>query len=346
MYINFVMSSYVESKIFSDIFNYFQKFSQLKCIRTLHSLDSANVYYYFRPHLEKKLKENSIVTVHHDLLESDCNLDITIFLERYREAKVVICLNSVQENILHDYGVYHTIIIPHGYNDNILKMKIKKQNSRITLGFFSSYYPRLVKGEDYLLSLFENISRDEFNFVLVGRKREKLAMTLTEYGFNCKLYTSLPYFMFNLLYDSIDCLLITSKFEGGPASLSEALSTGTPVITTKVGIVNDFLEDKGILVFTGKIDKDVKLLKSLKNNLTMMNRYINSNTKYKLITWREVISLYDQEFVKISNKKIFLNKNYYFQTIEYKLHTLYLKKRINRLFTSYLNLYRLLIANK
>ncbi|HIM76349.1 MAG TPA: glycosyltransferase [Campylobacterales bacterium] len=342
MYINFVMSSHVNSSIFNHIIKYFEQYSKIKVIQTLRPVDNVGLYYYFRPHLESKLKQNSIVTVHHDLSDDDSNLNINKFIKRYKEAKLIICLNSNQKKVLSKYGVTNTIIIPHGYNSDILKIGKKQLHKKVTLGFFSSFYPRLVKGEEYLLSLFKNISSDNFDFILVGRKRERLAIDLRKYGFNCEVYENLPYILFNKLYKSIDCLLITSKFEGGPASVAESLATGTPIITMKVGIANDFKNDKGILFFSGIVEEDILLLYSLRDKIESMKAYINEKTRYKLMTWKEVISMYDKEFLKLFIKSSVSYKDYLIPVISYKLHTIHLKKRIIMFFNLFIDSLRLI----
>ncbi len=43
------------------------------------------------------------------------------------------------------------------------------------------------------------------------------------------------------LFGSLDCYWITSRIEGGPITLLEAMSCGIPVITTSVGIVKDIV---------------------------------------------------------------------------------------------------------
>ena len=346
MIINFVMSSYVESIIFKHIIKYFKIYSQFQIIQTLRPIENANVYYYFRPHLEKKLKENSIVTVHHDLNDKDEKLKLETFIARYQEAKLVVCLNSIQQKILNERGIYHTIIIPHGYNHHILKSYKKTINRKVVLGFFSNFYPRLVKGEDYLIRLSQELSPKDFEFILVGNKRKKLASHLKKNGFKCQVYEHIPYFLFNRLYRMIDALLITSKFEGGPASLPESLATATPVITTKVGMASDLLDIKGLLFFSGDIEKDIITLNLLKKNIEKMSNELSLTAKQKLITWEKVVTLYDKEFIKVSIKKeiSFMDKiqNLYMQ-ISYKLYTFYLKKRIKVFFLGTIDTLKLII---
>lgn len=296
MVINFVMSSYVESKIFNDIISYFRIYSKFRIIVTKNPIKNANSYYYFRPHLESKIKDHSIVTVHHDLEEDDQKLNLNLFLNRYKECKLIICLNSNQQKILKKYNIYNSLIIPHGYNKKLLYKK-KKVKEKINIGFFSSFYPRGVKGENYMLNLFKKLPREKFHFTLVGKKRKVLAKELNLLGYECEVYENIPYRFFIKLYQKIDCLLIVSNFEGGPASLPESLATGTPVVTTKVGMANDFT-NKEVIFLSKNSNNDRKIFLNFEENISKLN---NNDIINKLITWQRVISLYDESFQNYSN---------------------------------------------
>lgn len=343
------MSSYVESAIFEHIIKYFKLHRNINVIQTLKAVNNADVYYYFRPHLEEKLKPNSIVTVHHDLNETDKNLLIDDFLNRYKEAEVVVCLNSMQKIVLKEHGIENTIIIPHGYNHRVLTQKKYIHHQKLVIGFFSHFYPRFVKGEDYLVELSSELSPKLFEFVLVGKNRQILAKQLKQSGFECKTYENVPYFMFDELYKMIDCLLITSKYEGGPASFPEALATCTPVLTTKVGMANDFLNQEGVVILTSNIKEDVRTINKFFRNRKSMMDSLSTLKMDKLLKWDQVIDLYYHEFTKISSvdqkrKDVNIFQLYY-QIYKYKYKTLYLKKRIILFFSLSINACKIFVAN-
>jgi Glycosyl transferases group 1 len=49
--------------------------------------------------------------------------------------------------------------------------------------------------------------------------------------------------------NSMDCILIASRFEGGPLCFQEALASGRPVVSTEVGMVADFRHLPGVHLF-------------------------------------------------------------------------------------------------
>jgi len=152
--------------------------------------------------------------------------------------------------------------------------------------------------------------------------------------------------MFNILYKNIDCLFITSEHEGGPASIPEALVTGTPIVTTQVGMVNDFSIDKGVVILTHILKSDKIFLRLLPKNIASMKNSFSNIQIDNLLTWKEVVTLYDREFFKFFNKN-----NYHFsikhivKILHYRIHTLYFKKHIKIFFISFFNTIRLLSRN-
>lgn len=334
MKVNFVMSSYVDSPIFNHMIEYL-KSSGIKAIKTVKPIQNADIYCYFRPHLEEELKSPSVVTVHHDLTDSNPDLHIEKFLKHYRKADAVVCLNSNQQNMLADLGVHNTVIIPHGYNSRVLSdvnHAYKENSQKKTIGFFSHKYSRNVKGEGYLLELASKLSSDKYSFILVGKKRDLLCDDLRSLGFECQSFEFLPYSEFSRLYSLIDVLLITSNYEGGPASLPESLASGVPVFMTDVGMACDLRGHPYLTIMSGNADKDMILLERIvREGIFNPKSFYNS----RLITWKEVGNRYRSLFSRIRRGK---KASYCFKDVVYGFHfktkTLYLKKRIRNAFKS------------
>lgn len=332
MTVNLVMSSYVRSSIFEHIIRYFKQYGRDSYTITKDPIKHADVYYYFRPHLEKQLRPDSIITVHHDLKEDDPNLAIERFLPRYREAAIVVCLNSYQQKLLETYGIVNTVVIPHGYNDKIFSPLPKRFSEKKTIGFFSHHYARNVKGEDYFLSLLAKLDPNTIKVVLAGRKRKPLYDAVRNIGYECDLYEALPYHKYNDLYSLVNVLMITSRYEGGPASIPEAIATNTPIIATKVGMIHDLLENPNIYLLTGDIDVDTFTIMDV-----CFNRKFDYNSNMPFRTWRDIVMRYDEIFLQISQAFIkdrhYLGNNVnwidqYKKRIDYFYHTLYFKKRL------------------
>lgn len=246
--INHVMSRDIESGIFAAILGYFKKYSPawVEHIESVSPIEGADVYHYHRPQLESSLVKKAVCTVHHDLNDTDPWHARHHFIARYSEAAAVICLNETQKYILNDeegLASGKLFVAPHGYNHELLTLKAPRsgQGHKFTLGIASRRYNRRVKGEAYLHELLKRLDPALVKFILVGQDRSQDAMEMRQFGFEVDVFERLPYRVFQSFYAGIDCLLICSGHEGGPASLPESLATGTPVLTSHVGMSIDFI---------------------------------------------------------------------------------------------------------
>lgn len=78
--------------------------------------------------------------------------------------------------------------------------------------------------------------------VLIGSGLNEAAVSLRAQGVDCSLYERDAHAIatYPQLYQSLDCLVITSATEAGPLPLFEALATGVPVVSTPVGWASYF----------------------------------------------------------------------------------------------------------
>ena len=298
MIINHVMSNTVYSGIFNSIIGYFKSYSDedVLIIESVKPIENADVYHYHRPNLENDILYNSVMTVHHDLEDNDSWFVMDNFIEKYKKAKKIVCLNTIQEKILRKRGIYHTVVIPHGYNDEIFFPKRLNFNSerKIKILITSKRYGRRVKGEGYLLELIKYLDPNCVEFILVGEGRLQDREMFDKFGFQTKIYEYLPYSMFGNLYNSIDFLMMTSFYEGGPANIPEAIASGTPIICNPIGMARDMVEDgfNGIYL-TMNVENDQERLNNIFYNHNQVVRYLNNASSKKsikkAITWRESI---------------------------------------------------------
>ncbi len=222
-------------------------------VQSVRPKRSSALFHYHRPNLERRLRAPAIVTVHHDLQETEPWLKLQSFLPRYREAAVVHCLNETQRRILRGHGIEHTRVIPHGVDRQVLPLPTgarRLSGQRLCLGIFARRYARNVKGEDLLERMLEHLNPARISFLLVGEDRWRDAAVVRAKGFAAEVYERPPYRLVGQLVARMDALLILSHFEGGPASLPEALGSGVPVLCTPVGMCPDWVRDgeNGILL--------------------------------------------------------------------------------------------------
>jgi len=110
---------------------------------------------------------------------------------------------------------------------------------KIALGIFQRGVHK-DKGHDFMLKLPEIMDLKNFSFIFVGKGWDDVAQFYGKMGIVTALYTEENYDAYPQVYKLIDYLLIPSKLEGGPMCLLEALAMGIPIISSKVGMVEDF----------------------------------------------------------------------------------------------------------
>ena len=134
------------------------------------------------------------------------------------------------------------------------------------------------KNIDYAINLFEHLP--EYKLVIIGDGplRSKFQDIIKERALkNIELlgYKENVFEYYNLF----DAFLLTSKFEGTPISIIEAMSCGIPVFSTDVGeIKNTFGNLDGINYLTQNTSKDLNILrKPFNTNYLNLRDYVLKN---------------------------------------------------------------------
>jgi len=189
--------------------------------------------------------------------------------------------NRKMENTMKEHGVdsHKLMRIPIGIDLDIFSPQTKenKKASRFNLnipdeavvigsfqkdgvGWGEGLEPKLIKGPDIFLKVIEKLKLEIPNLwvLLSGPSRGYVKNGLDVIGIPYRhRYLKDPNKLTDL-YDALDLYIITSREEGGPKSLLEAMAKGVPVITTEVGQCKD-LVTRGKNAMMSPID-DVEIL--------------------------------------------------------------------------------------
>ncbi len=143
------------------------------------------------------------------------------------------------------------------FNKNIrdyLKVKNNIPKNSIVIGSFqkdsngwdNSKSPKIIKGPDIFIKAIMKIFLTTQNIfiVLVGPERGYIKQKLTELKIPFTHFYENNYYDVVKYYSLLDFYFITSREEGGPKALLEAMACGVPVISTPVGQANDIINDK------------------------------------------------------------------------------------------------------
>lgn len=120
------------------------------------------------------------------------------------------------------------------------------------VGFGEGLEPKLVKGPDILVSSVERLRVDvpELHVLLTGPARGYVRGELERLGIPYRHVLARTRTELGRAYHALDVYLVTSRQEGGPKAVLEAMATGVPLVTTRVGQAQELVEDggNGILV--------------------------------------------------------------------------------------------------
>ena len=111
------------------------------------------------------------------------------------------------------------------------------------VGWGDGLEPKLIKGPDVLLAVAEQLRErvPETMFLLTGPSRGYVRAGLERLGIPHR-HVLLPSIdAVSQAYEAIDVCLVTSRDEGGPRAVLEAMATEVPLVTTRVGQALDLV---------------------------------------------------------------------------------------------------------
>lgn len=168
------------------------------------------------------------------------------------------------------------------------------------LGWGKGLEPKLIKGPDIFVKAVEKISKDHPVFVLlVGPSRGYIKNELIKRNIPFK---DIGYFKnFREVagyYHCLDLYLISSRIEGGPRQVLEAWASGIPIVSTKVGMVQDIAKNGTDILLTEIEDVDdiAEKAKSILTNENLREQLIEQGLKSVTnYSWDKIAKRYYNE---------------------------------------------------
>lgn len=162
---------------------------------------------------------------------------------------VVSISNYVQKKIEEEFGYFDSVLIFNGINENMfcplpidreaLLRKYSLSEDKKILFFAGN--PTIRKGGDLLPKIMDNLG-EEYILLITGGLREKITYNRPNIISTGKIALS----ELVLLYNLSDLFLFPSRLEGFCLSVLEAMSCGTPVVTTNVSsLPEQIIDGKG-----------------------------------------------------------------------------------------------------
>ena len=170
-------------------------------------------------------------------------------------------------------------------------------------GWGAGMNPKVIKGPDIFLKTLKITKRKIKNLfvLLTGPARGYIKRGLEELAIDYMHFDSLNFQQLPNLYNCLDLYLISSRDEGGPTGMFEAMACGVPIVTTRVGLANDFITNKknGFIVEVDDFKKLATCIVHVHNNKKLQRRFINTsiaivskqNSKHHRILWRNFFNI-------------------------------------------------------
>lgn len=245
------------------------------------------------------------------------------FISNHLLIDYIVVSNSITQSRLISWGIPEDKLVKIyiGLNSKIFKAptEIEKFTNRNKLGFSPDEFvvgsfqkdgigwgdgtkPKLIKGPDIFIKTVQELAKHiKVSVLLIGPSRGYLVSALKKADIKFKHFEVSNYLDVPFYYHALDLYLITSREEGGPKGLIEALASGVPVVSTPVGMCVDLLpglENCG-LTKGFEVDELVTTIlnlrgKSYKSSSELCMKKIISQTDYEVVANQYLEKVYKQ----------------------------------------------------
>ena len=160
------------------------------------------------------------------------------------------------------------------------------------VGWGDGNAPKLIKGPDIFLDVVEQLARHHRIFVLLtGPARGYVTQGLLNRGVAFNHTYLKNYWEIVPYYQALDLYLVTSRDEGGPKAVLEAMATGVPLVSTRVGMAPDVVT-QGVNGFLADVE-DVEEL-TLHASTLATNRQMRDDVRRAAL---KTVAAYDWNLV-------------------------------------------------
>jgi glycosyltransferase involved in cell wall biosynthesis len=221
--------------------------------------NSKNVYKILENLKNDGLITSELIEVYHsDFVWSD---SLSSLKSRKNISKIIRINNDLANDIS---GKFELATVPVGINLDLYQKK-DTPLSRIKNNLFKAYFGIVARLSDeknisYAIDMFKRLK--DYKLIIIGdgplraNLQQQIALNKIQ---NVELLGHKE----NVFeyYNLFDAFILTSKIEGTPISIFEALAYNLPVFTTDVGKIKNSLEGlESVFYLSGILEKDIELL--------------------------------------------------------------------------------------
>lgn len=251
------------------------------------------------------------------------------FISNHQLIDIIVVSNSITQSRLISWGIPEDKIVKIYLGLNSKIFKAPKENEKLmnrkTLGFSPDEFiigsfqkdgigwgtgskPKLIKGPDIFVKTVQELSKYvKVSVLLTGPSRGYLISALKKAEIKFKHFEIGNYLDVPFYYHVLDLYLITSREEGGPKGLIEALASGVPVVSTPVGMCVDLLpglENCG-LTKSFEVSELVATILNLKGKVHDLTSELSVNKIITQIDYEVIANQYLEKVYRPLQKDIF-----------------------------------------
>ena len=270
-----------------------------KGIKKVHPSNKIILTWFHIEPNDSKKKFIPLLNDRVNLIHTSCEITKKLLIENgLNRKKIIVIPLGIDLNIFKPFS-----------KEKIIKLKEKHQIplNKIIIGSFQKdgagwkegLEPKLVKGPDIFCEVIKKISKKyPIHIILTGPSRGYVKKRLEDMNVPythifLKQYTNIVDF-----YNMIDLYIITSRAEGGPKALLESMACKIPLVSTRVGMIDDMVKNNKNLIVCETEDIDCLIRKSL---LLLKNNEIKNNSIEQSLEYAQEYS-WDKIAIKYYNQ--------------------------------------------
>ena len=192
------------------------------------------------------------------------NIYKKIGLKAYQNCKRISVVSSFLKNEIKDYlNLEKVEIIPNIIDSSEFQFKNKVKIN--TIQFCAIAQWNSPKNPFYFLDALEQLSNDlDFEINLIGEGKQIEEIKNKKYNFKINYLGVLKSAQINTILQSTDYFLHGSDYETFSVVIVEALATGTPVLTSNIGIAESIISiENGFICENNSLDWKNNILKAI-----------------------------------------------------------------------------------
>ena len=154
----------------------------------------------------------------------------------------------------------------------------------------------MIKGPDILCKVLKKLSAEfDIHVFLTGPARGYIKNKLKEFNIPFTHIFLENYLDIVECYNLLDLYLVTSRAEGGPQALLEAMATGVPIVTTNVGMAPNLIKDNsnGLIAEVENTEEIFQYSKTILTDADLRQHLIKNGQKtIKNYSWEYIAKEY------------------------------------------------------